>query len=235
MSADIVQAQYDELEAVAGRFGKQAEAQLAMRKTLKIHAERLRGGGWQGVGATAFYAEMDGKVFPALDRLVAALNEAQKVTRQISALVRSAEQEAARLFESREAPALPIAGISPGELVLGMVAPPSAPAPDVPARSEFQRFLDTLLAAKPIFGEILLDKLGVGEIKDGIELLFTQKYFDEMDRARDAWAEARRQHGENSPEASAAREKYDDTYGNMPILGPYIKALLDMGRANPVY
>lgn len=109
------------------------------------------------------------------------------------------------------------------------------PSPDTPARSELERLLNTVLALKPVGLDLLLKKLGVDTIKDIFDLTQTQKYMDEMDRARDAWSAARLQYGSDSPQASDAQEKYYDTYGNMPILGPYIKALLDMGRANPVY
>jgi hypothetical protein len=66
------------------------------------------------------------------------------------------------------------------------------------------------------------------------KLTQVQKHMEEMDRAREAWLKAQLQYGKDSPQAAEAREKYYDTYGNMPIIGPYIKAALDMGRANPV-
>lgn len=109
------------------------------------------------------------------------------------------------------------------------------PSPDTPARSELERLLNTLWALKPVVLDLLLKKLGLDTIKDVFDLTQIQKHMDEMDRAREAWLEARLQYGSDSPQAIEAREKYYDTYGNMPILGPFIKAALDMGRANPVY
>lgn len=100
MSADIIQAQYDQLEALARRFGKQADLQIALQKRVQTNATRLRTA-WVGRGSDAFFAEMDGKVFPAMQRLIAALREADRVTRQMSELVHQAEDEASRLFSNR--------------------------------------------------------------------------------------------------------------------------------------
>jgi len=108
------------------------------------------------------------------------------------------------------------------------------PSPDLPARSELERLLNTLLALQPVLVDFLLKKLGLGKVKDIFKLTQVQKHMEEMDRAREAWLKAQLQYGKDSPQAAEAREKYYDTYGNMPIIGPYIKAALDMGRANPV-
>ena len=108
------------------------------------------------------------------------------------------------------------------------------PSPDLPARSELERLLNTLLALQPVLVDLLFKKLGLGTVKDIFKLTQVQKHMEEMDRAREAWLEAQLQYGKDSPQAAEAREKYYDTYGNMPIIGPYIKAALDMGRANPV-
>jgi WXG100 family type VII secretion target len=236
MGADIIQAQYDQLEALARRFGKQADLQAALQKRVQTRVGQLRTA-WVGRGSDAFYTEMDAKVFPALARLIAALREAQKVTLQISEIVRQAEEEAARPLGMRGqllAPQPAEAGLSPESDLAG--APPiQPPSPEVPARTEFQRLLDTVLALKPLLGELLLDKLGVGELADAVDLLQTEQRFDEIDRAGEAWEEAKRQYGSDSPQAQEAEVKYEDAFGNFPIVGPYIKALLDMAKANPVY
>jgi len=102
MGADIIQAQYEQLEALARRFGKQADIQTALQKSVRTPVERLRSAGWAGRGSEAFYAEMDAKVFPAMKRLESALREAQKVTLQISGIVRQAEAEASELFKEAD-------------------------------------------------------------------------------------------------------------------------------------
>jgi WXG100 family type VII secretion target len=102
MSDDIIQAQYEQLAALARRFGKQADLQTALQKRVQTRVERLRNAGWAGRGSAAFYAEMDGKVFPAMQRLELALREAQKVTLQIGAIVRQAEAAAAEPFREAD-------------------------------------------------------------------------------------------------------------------------------------
>ena len=98
MPVDVIQVQYEQLANVAGQFGRTAESVAATQRSVLHSAQQLRQGGWQGRGSAAFQAEMDGVVFPTLQRLSAALHEAQRVTQQISAVVRRAEEEAAHPF-----------------------------------------------------------------------------------------------------------------------------------------
>lgn len=100
MSADIVQARYTELEGVAGRFAGAGERVQEVARGVQGRADVLRRGGWEGHGQAAFLAELDALVLPSLGRLAAALQEAQRVTAQMSATVHSAEEEAARLFQA---------------------------------------------------------------------------------------------------------------------------------------
>ncbi len=100
MSADIIQVKYDESEAIARRFGQSAQAQVALEQRMRRSVQRLQDGGWEGRGSAAFYAEMSEKVFPAMQRLVDALRQAQKVTLQISQALQAAEADAARPFRS---------------------------------------------------------------------------------------------------------------------------------------
>jgi WXG100 family type VII secretion target len=130
MGADIIQAQYEQLEALARRFGKQAEAQAALQKRVQTSVGRLRTA-WVGRGSDAFYAEMDAKIFPALQRLIAALQEAQKVTLQMCEIVRQAEDAAARPFNQADQRGHPLPGPTP--------APTPTPTSDIeenePSRS----------------------------------------------------------------------------------------------------
>lgn len=107
MTSGIIQAQYDELDAVAARFGRQAEASAALRGQVLRGVEALEDGGWEGRGAAAFFSETSSILLPALQRLQEALGEAQAVTLDISALLRAAEEEAAALF-SGERPSINI-------------------------------------------------------------------------------------------------------------------------------
>lgn len=105
MSADLIQADYEQLNALAQRFGKQADIYAALQQRLRRQVDHLHSIGWEGHGATAFYAEMHALVFPALQRLENALREGRQVTNQIAALITVAETEAARPFQSD--PAVP--------------------------------------------------------------------------------------------------------------------------------
>lgn len=241
MGAEIIQARYDELEAVARRFGKQAGVQAALQKRVQARVQKLRTA-WVGHGSDAFFAEMDAKVFPAMQRLISALQQAQKVTLQISEIMRQAEKEVSRPFEGREQFLVPQpaeAGSSPEPGSAGDQSA-EAPVPDVQGRPQLQRLLDTVAAMKPALGELLLARLRIGEISVGdmadvIDSLQLEELLDEVKQIDEAWEEAKRQYGNDSPQAQEAEQKCEDAWGNLPILGPHIKTLLDMAKANPVY
>lgn len=111
MPNDIIQAQYDELTSVAGRFGGQAEASKQLLAQVRGAMQPLQGGGWQGRGSAAFFAEMNGDVLPAMQRLAAALDQARTVTKQAYDIMKAAEAEASRPFRSN--------GAAPAALVSG--------------------------------------------------------------------------------------------------------------------
>ena len=99
MTNDIIQAQYDTLSEVARRFGSQAQANREMLAAVRRAMQPLQAGAWQGRGSAAFFNEMNGEVLPALNRLAAALEQAQSVTTAIARVVRQAEEEAAQPFK----------------------------------------------------------------------------------------------------------------------------------------
>ena len=103
MSADTIQARYDELDRVAGRFAKASEASAELHARVMRCVEALERGGWQGRGADAFFAEMHGTLYPASQRLIKALAEGRAVTLQVKDILRAAEEEAARLFQGNGA------------------------------------------------------------------------------------------------------------------------------------
>lgn len=99
MPADIVRAQYEELEAIAKRFQQQSEVQTQLRTRVERGVRALQQGGWQGEGAGAFFAEMSERVTPALIRLIDALEKAHSTTLEVKQLLQQAEQEAAQPFQ----------------------------------------------------------------------------------------------------------------------------------------
>lgn len=99
MNNQIVQANYESLERTAQRFAQQAEEQTQLARAVDRAFAPLHNGGWIGRGSQAFFAEMHTEVMPALQRLIAALHEAEDVTAQMRQLMHEAEAEAARLFQ----------------------------------------------------------------------------------------------------------------------------------------
>ena len=95
MAARIIRAHYDQLTQTATRFGQQAGEARGLLQRLRRDLDLLQGGDWLGQGAQAFYAEMNGQVVPAVQRLVRALEQAADTTYQINQVVQQAEQAAA--------------------------------------------------------------------------------------------------------------------------------------------
>lgn len=91
--ANEVQANYDGLGKVAGRFTAQAQVVEQLTQRIRRDMARLENGGWQGRGSKAFFSEMHNTVLPALARCQAALNEAARVTKDSSQRFQQAEQE----------------------------------------------------------------------------------------------------------------------------------------------
>jgi WXG100 family type VII secretion target len=69
-----------------------------MKDKIVQRFQTLEQGGWLGRGADSFFGEMAGETFPALERLIAALDEAQSVTLEAKQLLEQAEEEAASVF-----------------------------------------------------------------------------------------------------------------------------------------
>ena len=98
MSIDVIQAEYDKLDDIAGRFAKSAESTADMRSRIEQSVQALQSGKWEGEGSTAFFTEMERDVFPVMTRLAGALEQAQSVTLQAKDILQAAEDEAARPF-----------------------------------------------------------------------------------------------------------------------------------------
>ena len=100
MGADVIQANYEELENIASCFGQWADNNAEMSYRLRQCVEKLIHGDWVGKGSEAFFNEMGSEVLPALDRLSHALEQSQRVTREIIFIIQQAEEEAASVFRN---------------------------------------------------------------------------------------------------------------------------------------
>lgn len=98
MSNDVIQAQYEQLDNIASRFGQTAENNVALAQQVAQAVQALQNGGWEGKGAAAFFAEMETTTNPALQRLIHALEEAQTTTLEIKRIIQQAEEEASAPF-----------------------------------------------------------------------------------------------------------------------------------------
>jgi WXG100 family type VII secretion target len=107
MSADVIQANYDQLDAVAGRFGQQAEVTAELHSRVARGVQALEDGGWEGAGSAAFFAEMQGELYPAMQRLIQVLQDARSVTLEAKDILLRAEEEAAGVFNGDGAMAGP--------------------------------------------------------------------------------------------------------------------------------
>lgn len=93
-----IRADYDQLEQVANQFANQSQAIQQMAQNIRSSMDPLEGGGWIGRGSDAFFAEMQSDVIPASERLQQALDEANRVTKQIVQIVKQAEDDASSPF-----------------------------------------------------------------------------------------------------------------------------------------
>lgn len=95
-----IQIQYDELDGMSGEFSQMSgEIEQTISKVKSCY-DVLQGGAWIGRGAEAFFAEMNDMVFPALDRLKNALEEAGRQTKTVIIKFHEAENQASSRFRS---------------------------------------------------------------------------------------------------------------------------------------
>ncbi len=96
--AEKVQAKYDELTQISGKFTQQASQVEELKKSLHTALQPLEDGGWKGLGSEKFFAEMNELIFPSIDKLHAALTEAKSTTDQVAQIMKQAEEESHSLF-----------------------------------------------------------------------------------------------------------------------------------------
>jgi WXG100 family type VII secretion target len=95
--ADEVKADYEQLEEVANKFSNQSEEIQQMLQTVKNNMDQLEPD-WIGRGSEAFFSEMQSEVLPAVMRLQQALEEANRVTKEVVQTMQDAEEEASSPF-----------------------------------------------------------------------------------------------------------------------------------------
>ncbi|GAB4545284.1 MAG: hypothetical protein OHK0023_03330 [Anaerolineae bacterium] len=99
MPANLIQGNYPLLKIAAKACTEHADMTRALTHQITRMCEMLRQFGWRGCGADAFYCEMDEMIFPAMQRLSAALDTASSQIIKIHDVLKEHEERAARLFE----------------------------------------------------------------------------------------------------------------------------------------
>lgn len=98
MPAPKIRTEHDQLASIARSFERGAAESRRSFTKIRQSMDTLQGGDWIGKGASAFYKEMSDDVLPTFNRLISALEEAGRTTRNVSTIMKQAEEEAARLF-----------------------------------------------------------------------------------------------------------------------------------------
>jgi WXG100 family type VII secretion target len=86
------------MEKVASQFSNAAEACSKTMQAVKSRYSPLAEGGWIGQGAEAYKREQEEQVFPEMQRLQKALQDAAKITQAINKLFQDASDEASSLL-----------------------------------------------------------------------------------------------------------------------------------------
>ena len=102
MASEKVRSNHDELNQIGQSFKSEADRTRQMVQKIKSAYDPLRGGDWIGKGATKFFQEMENDVFKHCKNLEQAMNEAAKVTKQVSDIMRQAEQESSNCLQHWE-------------------------------------------------------------------------------------------------------------------------------------
>lgn len=101
MPAPQVRAAHEDLKQIATLFQQEGDNAQQTLAQLRQNLDQLQGGGWKGRGATAFFQEMNSSILPSLRNLQRALEQAGRVTTQISARLRQCEADAANQLQDR--------------------------------------------------------------------------------------------------------------------------------------
>ena len=98
MMAQFFRLDYDMIKKIMETFRRQGGTTQQTTQKLSSVIEKLRGGDWIGEGATAFFNEMDSEVMPAMKRLQNALEEGDRVSKEIERLQRETENTISAFF-----------------------------------------------------------------------------------------------------------------------------------------
>ncbi len=124
MSVPIIQADYEQLDRVVRCFEAQADLNQQLYQRLCRGVAALQDGDWVGAAANTFYTEMNAEVLPAMKRLIEAMEQATVVTCEISAIIQTAEAEAAAPFKNGSGEGLVVGERMPDNKISSSPPPP---------------------------------------------------------------------------------------------------------------
>lgn len=106
MAHDIIQVNYEQLGKIASTLDDRSDQLKTIFRELQSYTDHVlhNNRGWIGDNADAFSQEMEQEVYPALDRLWQSVATAGDTVRDISKLMRQAEEDAAESGISGNAP-----------------------------------------------------------------------------------------------------------------------------------
>jgi WXG100 family type VII secretion target len=99
MSSPKIRCDYDELKKMSQIFDAHYTEIATIHHKMKGAQRTLEGGDWIGKGAKAFFKEMNGEVNPAMKRLVRAMDQACRITKQMSKIMKQAEDDCSNIFK----------------------------------------------------------------------------------------------------------------------------------------
>ncbi len=94
-----IQIKYDGMDNIAGMLARMGDDVNELMQKIDSDVSQLSGGGWKGVGAEAFYEEMQ-QVRNQLQKLQADYEKQQKKINETTQHYQDAEQEMIALFSS---------------------------------------------------------------------------------------------------------------------------------------
>ncbi|MDX2160956.1 MAG: WXG100 family type VII secretion target [bacterium] len=98
--ADLLQANYEQLEDISTRFSRLCERIQALSTRLRDESNTLCEQGWKGKGSEAFLAEMTGETLRSLNFMSESFCEASTITTEIRTTLEDAENRSAQLFRA---------------------------------------------------------------------------------------------------------------------------------------
>ncbi len=95
-----IRIEYDQIEQLAARVDQQGDSLRSFGGALVDQLDTLRAGMWVGVGANAFYEEMEHLMLPALGKLCESFDELHRMLFEVIEIFRQAEDESSGIINN---------------------------------------------------------------------------------------------------------------------------------------